>query len=329
MFSSSTCAPPPNDEDLTLSSSDVERRFSWLRRPAGSPNRGPWRCGPAPRCPSRRPRSGKRLSTSSRRRDPRAARGGAEAEVDAVAEREVVVDRAVDVEAVGVGNLRSSRLADRGEQQRSRCPREPSGRGARRPASRSAPAPATATRSAAAPRSAPGTSERSAASSRRWSGCSASTLPVQPMSRVVVSLPARGEQAHVAEDLVAGELARRAGLVLELGVEQVGHEVVGGVLRAPVDVLAEHRRPPVARRRRRLALRRAAVLRAHARVDPVADRRPGRLRGCRAACRSCASASRAPRSAMKSNPPLPTSGSRRARAELADLRLDRQSSASG
>ena len=38
--------------------------------------------------------------------------GGAEAEVDAVAEGDVVVALAVDVEAVGVGERRSSRFAD-------------------------------------------------------------------------------------------------------------------------------------------------------------------------------------------------------------------------
>ena len=43
-----------------------------------------------------------------------------------------------------------------------------------------------------------GTSDRSAASSASWSGCSASTFPVQPMSRVVVSFPAplRGEHSE-------------------------------------------------------------------------------------------------------------------------------------
>ena len=35
-----------------------------------------------------------------------------------------------------------------------------------------------------------GMSERSSTSWRRWSGCSASTLPVQPIRRLVVSLPA-------------------------------------------------------------------------------------------------------------------------------------------
>ena len=60
------------------------------------------------------------------------------------------------------------------------------------------------------------------------------------MSRPVVSLPAPGEHRGVGEHLVAGERAGRAGLVLELGVEQLGHEVVGGVLGAPVDVLGEH-----------------------------------------------------------------------------------------
>ena len=35
-----------------------------------------------------------------------------------------------------------------------------------------------------------GTSERSPTSSGSWSGCSASTFPVHPISRVVVSFPA-------------------------------------------------------------------------------------------------------------------------------------------
>ena len=35
-----------------------------------------------------------------------------------------------------------------------------------------------------------GTSERSSTSARRWSGWSPSTLPIQPMSRFVVSFPA-------------------------------------------------------------------------------------------------------------------------------------------
>ena len=35
-----------------------------------------------------------------------------------------------------------------------------------------------------------GMSDRSSTSSRRWSGCSASTLPIQPMRRLVVSFPA-------------------------------------------------------------------------------------------------------------------------------------------
>ena len=47
-------------------------------------------------------------------RDPALEPGqrGTEAEVDAVAEAQVLADLAVDVEAVAVGNRRSSRLAD-------------------------------------------------------------------------------------------------------------------------------------------------------------------------------------------------------------------------
>ena len=65
-----------------------------------------------------------------------------------------------------------------------------------------------------------GMSERSSTTSRRWSGCSASTLASQPMSRPVVSLPGAGDDRGVGEDLLAGQRAGLAVLVLELGVEQ-------------------------------------------------------------------------------------------------------------
>ena len=59
----------------------------------------------------------------------------------------------------------------------------------------------------------------------------------EPAGRLVAGA---GEHRGVGEDLVAGERARLAVLVLELGVEQRGHEVVGGVLGAPFDVVGEH-----------------------------------------------------------------------------------------
>ena len=64
-------------------------------------------------------------------------------------------------------------------------------------------------------------------------------MPVHPISRVVVSLPAASEQPDVRQHLVAREAAARAGLVLELGVQELGHQIVGGVLGAPVDVFRE------------------------------------------------------------------------------------------
>ncbi len=164
-----------------------------------------------------------------------------------------------------------------------------------------------------------GTSERSSTSSRRWSGCSASSLPVQPIRRVVVSLPAPASRLHVGEDLVAGEAADGAGLVLELGVEQLGHQVVGGVLGPPVDVLGEQL-APIRRLRRRTCLPRlprGAAPRRDGRGSP-----PGPARGCRAGSRSSASASRAPRSLMKSKLPDPDEWVERPLAELADLGLE-------
>ena len=49
----------------------------------------------------------------------------------------------------------------------------------------------------------------------------------------------RGDDVDVGEQLLAGQAARRPGLVLELGVQQLGHDVVGRVVDAPVDVLGE------------------------------------------------------------------------------------------
>ena len=51
--------------------------------------------------------------------------------------------------------------------------------------------------------------------------------------------PRRGDVAHVDEHLGPGESAALAVLVLELGLEHLGHQVVGRVLRPPVDVLPE------------------------------------------------------------------------------------------
>ena len=115
---------------------------------------------------------------------------GAEAEVDAVAEGEVLADLAVDVEAVAVGEAAVVAVGRRRRGTAWRCPRGPSARGARRRGPRSGRRAAPGGSKRRSSSIAFGISERSSTSSRRWSGCSASTLPAQPMRRVVVSLPA-------------------------------------------------------------------------------------------------------------------------------------------
>ena len=50
-----------------------------------------------------------------------------------------------------------------------------------------------------------------------------------------------GEEVDGGQDLRARQPARGPGLVLELRLQQRGHQVVGGVLLAPFDVLGEHR----------------------------------------------------------------------------------------
>ena len=52
-------------------------------------------------------------------------------------------------------------------------------------------------------------------------------------------VPGRGQQVDVVEDLLAGEAAHGPVRILELGLEEVGHQVVGRVRRPPVDVLLE------------------------------------------------------------------------------------------
>ena len=62
----------------------------------------------------------------------------------------------------------------------------------------------------------------------------------RPADQAVRGLVSRGgQEVDVDQHLVAGERPHRAGLVLELGVDQFRHEVVGGVLAAPVDVPGE------------------------------------------------------------------------------------------
>ncbi len=61
--------------------------------------------------------------------------------------------------------------------------------------------------------------------------------PADQPGRGLVARP--GHHVHVEQQLVAGQLANCAGLILELDVEQFGHDVVGRVVFAPVDVLRE------------------------------------------------------------------------------------------
>ncbi len=47
-----------------------------------------------------------------------------------------------------------------------------------------------------------------------------------------------GDHAGVGDDLVSGERTPRPVGLVDLGVQQLGHEVVGRVLRTPLDVVA-------------------------------------------------------------------------------------------
>ena len=135
--------------------------------------------------------SGNRLQDLVERHAPLEARErGAQAEVDAAAEGQVLTDVAVDVEAVAVGVAPVVAVGRADQEHHDAALAAPSGRSARRRGRRSARRAAPAARSGGAPRSRSG----SATDPRRARGAGrdgrASTLPAQPMSRVVVSLPA-------------------------------------------------------------------------------------------------------------------------------------------
>ena len=76
-----------------------------------------------------------------------------------------------------------------------------------------------------------------------------------------------GDDGDVHQELVPAEAPHGAGLVLELGVEQVRHDVVGRVLGPPVDVGLELRAVGEALRH----VHRLALLGAEVPVDLVAD----------------------------------------------------------
>ena len=89
------------------------------------------------------------------------------------------------------------------------------------------------------------------------------------MSRPGRLVPGAGDDRGVGEDLLAGERPGLAVLVLELGVEQSRHEVVGRVLGPPLDVVGEH---VAARDLFLLHVHRLARLRAQVGVGLVAYR---------------------------------------------------------
>ena len=120
--------------------------------------------------------------------------------------------------------------------------------------------------------------------------------------------PRRRRPACSAAPLCGCSLRVTPCLVFELDVEQRGHQVVGRVLRAPLDVVGVD--AAVGDLVGLGHLHRRARLGAQVGVVGVADRRSGRTPGCRAACRSRASASSTASSAMMSKPSEPTSGSR-------------------
>ena len=155
-----------------------------------------------------------------------------------------------------------------------------------------------------------GTRSRSSTSSRALVGVLGEHLarpPDQARRRLVAR---RRQEVHVAEHLRPAEAPGGAGLVLELGLEQLGHEVVGGWLARHSMYSSKPLALTDALGVRRLdvghgALRRAAGRRRCGRGWP-----PGPARECPSSMPMVRMGIWAPRSAMKSKRPAPTRGSR-------------------
>ena len=184
--------------------------------------------------------SGNRFSSSSSATRPSSrASGGAEAEVDAVPEREVLADLAMDVEPVGVVELALVAVGGADEEQDRAALRD--GLPVDLDVARDV-APDVGRRRLEAQQlldrvGDAGTGRRRARAAGR--GGRTSTLPAQPMSRVVVSLPAPAMTARYVSSSWRSRRRVTPCSSSNSAVQQLGHEVVGGVLGAPVEVVPE------------------------------------------------------------------------------------------
>ena len=128
----------------------------------------------------------------------------------------------------------------------------------------------------------------------------------------------RGDQREIRDDLVASQRSRRAVLVLELELHQLGHDVVGRVLLAPVEVLVEPRgRVEDALQHFRLGVRRRLVRVRLEDREQSAWSSVGTPTSMPMTCTGSFSA----KSCMKSKWSRPTRSSTISVAECADLRL--------
>ena len=99
-----------------------------------------------------------------------------------------------------------------------------------------------------------------------------------------------GEQVDVAQQLVTRQPAACALRVLELRLEQLGHQIIGGMLHPPVDVLRE-RLALVASRCLEIHVGHGAILEPQALVDAVPEHLLVLLRDAKEHADSSASAS--------------------------------------
>ena len=161
------------------------------RRSAASSSPARCSCRAVPPPPRSTDHSGKRLKRLLQGDPPlRPGQRRPQAEVDAVAEGQVVVHVAVDVEAVGVGKGTLVPAGRAGDHHDLRVGRDGLPVDARRPPCTSGSAPVTGPRSGGAPRRRWGSSWRRPPARPAGPGCRPASAPAQPRSRATVSVPA-------------------------------------------------------------------------------------------------------------------------------------------
>ena len=297
-YAATTTMRPPSPRTRGSSASP---RSLGQAGPAGARSRGRWRSTPAAPLRGRPPIPGTAGGSRRARPGPRSGPGPSP-------DRSGCRHRSVRWAGSGECRTHRRRRTARGRGWRPqsaaawRCPREPSGRGTRRRRHVAGDQRRRFVAQQLLDRN--GDSARLSTSCRRWSGCSANTLPAQPMNRVVVSFPAPATtESRSAAPRVSVRVVPV--VVLELRVEE-------SVMMSSDGWSARQSRYSANRRGEAVRPSSGSPASVRSRASSVADRDLVGLGDPRSMPMTCIGIS-APRSSTKSKPPDPTRGSKASR----------------